>query len=98
MKHQEEKRLEIVSQFEKLDLGHNKELNDLVTLAVQICDVPIAMISLMGEKTQWVKCRSGIKLEENSGEDSFCKHLIKLKKIMAMPDATLEKRFLNNPA
>jgi len=98
MKHAEEKRLEVVSQFEQLDLGSNRELNDLVTLAVQICDVPIAMISLMGEKTQWVKCRSGIKLKENTRKDSFCKHLIKLKKVMVVPDATLDKRFLNNPA
>jgi len=98
MNHSEEKRLEIVSQFEQLDLGNNKELNDLVTLAVQICNVPIAMISLMGEKTQWVKCRSGIKLEENNREDSFCKHLIKSKKIMVVPDAMLDKRFLNSPA
>jgi hypothetical protein len=47
MKNSESKRLETVRAFDQLNFTKNKELNDLVTLASEICNVPIALITLM---------------------------------------------------
>ncbi|WP_428329589.1 GAF domain-containing protein [Mucilaginibacter sp.] len=98
MKNSETKRLEIVNHYETLNLNSNKELNDLVTLAIEISDAPIAFISLMGADTQWIKWRSGIDIEENSRENSFCKYLINTTKVMVVPDTLNDERFVNNPA
>jgi len=98
MRFSEEKRLETVDQFEQLELTNNKELCDLVAFAIEIFDMPIAMITLMGKELQLIKCKLGINLEQNSREEAFCKHLIKSKNVIIVPDAMLDERFASNPA
>jgi PAS domain S-box-containing protein len=98
MKNYEKKRIEAVELFGQINFNKNKELNDLVTLAADICGVPIALLTLMGETTQWIKCKIGVDIDETSRENSFCKYLINKKKVMVVPDALLDKRFATNPA
>lgn len=99
MKRSERKRLEAVSQFEQLNLSDNKELNDLITLTIEICNVPTALISLMGKNTQSIKCQSGvITIEDGSLENAFCKYLINSKEVMVIPDTLNNECFINHPA
>lgn len=91
-------RLEAVSQFGSLNFDDNKELDDLVLLAIQMCNVPMALITLMGEDLQWTKCASGIKMETMSREDSFCKYLVARNSVMVVHDTLHDERFINNVA
>jgi hypothetical protein len=62
-------------QFQQLNLTDNKALNDLVTLAIETCNIPNALITNMNEHVMWVKCKSGVlQMEAIDVEDSFCKH------------------------
>jgi PAS domain S-box-containing protein len=94
----ERKRLGTVRLFEQLNFSKNKELTDLVTLAAEICKVPIAMITLMGEDIQWIKCKLGVDIDSAGRETSFCKYLIDRDDVLVIPDARLDDRFKNNPA
>jgi len=98
MKNPEQKRLETVKQFDKLNFNTNRELNDLVTLTAEVCKVPIAMIALMDKDTQWIKCKVGVDIDSYSRENSFCKYLVDKEEAIVVPDALLDERFVNNPA
>ena len=99
MKRAERKRLETVRLFEQLNLSDNKELNDLITLTIEICNVPTALISIMDENTQLIKCQSGIiTVESGNLENAFCKYLINNRDVMVIPDTLNDECFVNHPA
>ena len=95
--HSEKKRLKILWQYEVLDTVPEEVFDDLTELAAQICEAPIALISLVDEKRQWFKSKVGTSLNETSRDVSFCAHAIKQTELFIVPDATLDKRFAANP-
>ena len=97
MYNSETKRLQVVEKFSKSNFEHNKELSDLIVLAVEICNVPIVLITLMHENTQVIKCKIGVDVNEISRKDTFCRYL-RSDEVMVVPDALEDKRFVNNPA
>ncbi len=92
------KGLDAVGLFEQLNLNKNKELNDLITLATEICKVPLAMITLMDENLHWINCKIGLDVDAGSSENSFCKYLFEQDDLMIVPDASRDDRFENGPA
>ncbi len=92
------KRLRTVKLFETLNFSKNQELNNILKLAAEICDVTMVSISLMGKNTQFIKCKIGLDIEEGSRENSFCKYLMDSNKILVIPDTLKDSRFAENPA
>ncbi|RYZ92879.1 MAG: GAF domain-containing protein, partial [Sphingobacteriaceae bacterium] len=92
------KRLTTVKLFETLNFSENHKLNDVLKLAAEICNVPMATISLMGEDTQFIKCKIGLDVDEVQRETSFCKHLIDSDEILVINDTLKDDRFYDNPA
>ncbi len=92
----ESKRLQVVDQFEKLNLGQNKELNDLVSLASEVCEVPIALITLMHETKQLIQCKKGIDIKEISRKHTFCRYLVP-NDVLIVRDTLNDERFIDNP-
>lgn len=98
MRISERKRLKTVRRYQQLNLNDNQALNDLIALTMETCNVPMAMITIMGADVQWIKSKSGnIDIDKHSRDDSFCKYLINKKGVMVVPDALDDKRFLKNP-
>ena len=52
-------RLEAVDRFKQLGPAIVTDLNELVKLAAQICNAPIAIITLLDKDTQWFKAAVG---------------------------------------
>jgi hypothetical protein len=96
MHNSETKQLQVVEKFSKSNFEHNKELSDLIVLAVEICNVHIVLITLMHENTQVIKCKIGVDVNEISRKDTFCRYL-RSDEVMVVPDALEDKRFVNNP-
>jgi PAS domain S-box-containing protein len=92
-------RLEAVKRFKELELDPavTKDLNDIVSLAAQICNTPAALFTLVDDNTQWFKSAKGISLSHTSKEISFCKYTIQQQDVFKIEDATKDDRFLNNP-
>lgn len=80
-----------------LDGHRHPEFDDIVGLLSMICDVPIALISLVDRDRQWFKAKVGIHAEETSRDVSFCGHAILGEDIFVVPDTALDKRFARNP-
>lgn len=93
----EDKRLEEVRKFLKLDFKKSREYKDIVDLASQLCDKPVSMITLLGEDINWIKISCGIDIERAPRETSFCQHTILQDNILVIPDATKDAKFDNNP-
>lgn len=91
-------RLNAVNRFKKLDAGIKKDLNELVSLLAQICNVPVALISLIDDKMQWFKASVGTgDINCNERDLSFCQETILQNDILIVPDATKDERFANLP-
>jgi PAS domain-containing protein len=91
-------RLNAVNRFKKLDAGIKKDLNELVNLIAQICNVPVALISLIDDKMQWFKASVGTgDINCNERDLSFCKETILQQDLLIVPDAAKDERFAMLP-
>lgn len=95
--HSEQKRLNVLWQYEVLDTVPEAVFDDLTELAARICEAPIALISLVDEKRQWFKAKIGTPIQETARDISFCTHAISQTELFIVPDATLDSRFASNP-
>lgn len=65
--------------------------------AARAYDVPIALVSLIGEGEQWLKARWGLELASTPRGSSFCTHTIAARSEFVVTDAALDPRFAANP-
>lgn len=97
MTDREKERLEEVRKYLTLDLKNSTQLQDIVDLAGEICNTPIALITLLDDQTNWLKVRSGVATEAAPKETSFCQFAIHYDDLLVIPDAAQDQRFENNP-
>lgn len=93
----ENERLKALYDYEILDTLPEKEFDDIVHIAQEICQTPVALISLVDKDRQWFKAKQGLSIEETPRNISFCTHTIAEKDFLEVPDAMLDSRFSNSP-
>ena len=94
----ETQRLRALHAYKILDTLAEQAYDDLTYLAAQICDAPIALISLVDRDRQWFKSRVGLDAEETSRKVSFCAHAIHHPgELLEVEDALEDQRFAGNP-
>ena len=93
----ETRRLESLRRYELLDTLPEQALDDLTALAAHICEAPISLISLVDEKRQWFKSKTGLAASETPRDVSFCAHALHQADLFIVPDATTDERFADNP-
>ncbi|MEZ5017987.1 MAG: GAF domain-containing protein [Flavipsychrobacter sp.] len=95
---QEQERLNEVHRFLQLDFDQTKEFQNIVDLASEIGNTPVALITLLDKDANWVKAKSGLELPEAMPrETSFCQYAISQTGTLIINDATKDNRFDNNP-
>lgn len=93
----EDRRLAALADYDILDTSPQAGYDELVQLARHICDVPMAMISLVDEARQWFKAEVGLGVRQTPREDSFCAWTILSPEPMVVEDALADPRFRDTP-
>ncbi|TWI95336.1 GAF domain-containing protein [Mucilaginibacter frigoritolerans] len=92
--------LQIVEQFENLELEYNKELQQTVEFAAKLCNTPVACITLMDKNTYWIEVKKGIDIAPNNPLELFfffSMQTIKHKSLFVVKDALEDARFNTHP-
>ena len=82
----------------RLDSFERTAFDDLVKLAADTFEVPIATISIVDHDRQWFMSSVGLTVAETSREIAFCDHTIRAPdELLVVEDATTDERFASNP-
>lgn len=90
-------RLEDLHSYGMLDTPRERDFDEIAELASQICETPIAVVNLIGDKRQFFKAEVGLGVRETPIDSSFCAKAILEEEFLIVPDATRNGRFDCNP-
>jgi len=97
-KHPEEaRRLKELRALDILDTDEEADFDDIVALAAEICQVPIALISFVDQDRQWFKARVGLEARETGLDKSVCSHALLQEGVFEVSDTTQDPRTADNP-
>ncbi len=81
-----------------LDTSREAEFDEIVKLASSMCDMPIALISLVDANRRWFRAASvGLGGYELNPEFAFCSHTLSQDQLLEVADTTKDDRFCANP-
>ncbi|MBS1526631.1 MAG: GAF domain-containing sensor histidine kinase [Bacteroidetes bacterium] len=93
----ESERLRELVETELLDSPTDKEFDDIVRLASEICNAPISLITLVDSTRSWAKSSFGLPNATSSRNTSFCGHVILQDHLFEIQDTLKDERFWDNP-
>lgn len=91
-------RLEALRALSVMDTAPEARFDRITTLASDLFDAPIALVSLVDDHRQWFKSRVGLEACSTDRSLAFCAHALEMgpDAVMVVEDATLDPRFATN--
>lgn len=93
----EAERLAALAALGILDTPPKAEFENLIELARELLDAPIALVSHLDAERQWFSAACGLSAKQTSREDAFCNYPVAANKTFLINDAMKDPRFANNP-
>jgi diguanylate cyclase (GGDEF)-like protein len=93
----ESARLAALRAYCVLDTGREGRFDDLTSLAADICEAPVSLVSLVDAQRLFFKSAYGLDIREVPHPDFFCGHAIRQKDIFEVTDALEDARFAQHP-
>ena len=94
----EDQRLRALYDLSILDSPREQSYDDIAQLAMMMCNVPVAVVSLVDRDRQWFKSCMGLDANETPRDVAFCAHaILSPRDVLEIPDASLDSRFYDNP-
>ncbi len=90
-------RLRELLDLQILDTEPEAEFDEIAILASEICQTPIALVSLIDSDRQWFKSQLGVSVGSTPRAVSFCHHVVAQNKTMVIPNALEDPRFKDLP-
>ena len=90
-------RFAAIDSYAVLDSAPEPSYDDIVALATQICETPVAIVSLVARDRQWFKAKAGLEVCETPLDASVCAHALRERGMLVIPDLTKDPRTRANP-
>lgn len=94
---EEEERLKELHRYGILDTEREKDFDELVEIAADICEVPVSVVNFIDSGRQWFKAEVGLGLRSTPIETSLCGHVILQGDFVEIPDTLQDERMADNP-
>ena len=94
---QDPRRLAALEATGILDTPADPGFDDVVALATQICEAPVALVSLVAGDRQWFKAKIGFPACETDLNSSVCAHALGRDDLLVINDLTADPRTSANP-
>ncbi len=92
------RRLDALSRYRILDTDPEATFDDLTGLAAQLCEAPVALISLTDSDRQWFKAACGFSQAQTPRDTSVCTHAISQDApLYQITDLSQDVRFADGP-
>ncbi len=90
-------RLAELDRYAILDTPPEEAFDDVAKLAASLCEVPVALITLVDATRTWFKAGVGVDgMTHTPREISFCTHTIAQRDVCIVPDTLVDPRFVDN--
>lgn len=94
----EKKRIAALRKLNVLDSPYEALFDAIALTASEVCEAPVALITLVDTHRQWFKAKVGMPgITETPREGGFCNASIKEDGLTEIADATLDPRFSQHP-
>ena len=94
---QEKQRLAALRAYSIVGTPREVEFDSLVKLAADLCETPMAAISIIDEHRLWFKASWGLSMQEMDLSQAFCTHGIRQAGFYQVPDALRDPLYRDNP-
>ena len=91
-----QRRVAALQEMAVLDTPPEEGFDALTRLAANVCETPIALISLIDGSRLWFKSTYGLTQRSIDSEGSFCCEVANSKRTLEVSDPRLDPRFANN--
>ena len=89
--------MQILASYAPEALEGDPELAAITRFAANLCEAPVAAITMTGEESERFLVHYGSDLREIPREIAFCPHVMAGLRTMEVPDAVADARFADNP-
>ena len=93
----ESKRLLALHSYDDLNSDSQEFLDNITFLASNFCNMPISMISLVDENTQWFVSKTGLNVESTAKNISICQYTIQQDDLFEIKDTHTDLFISNSP-
>ena len=93
----EKERLRELHRYGILDTEREKDFDELVEIASEICEAPVSVVNFIDAERQWFKAEVGLGVRSTPLETSLCGHVILQDDFVEIPDTLEDKRMADNP-
>jgi GAF domain-containing protein len=88
---------EFLSRPAGVDHAPEKSFDDLAWLAAQVCCAPMAVVSMAGERGQWVKSKVGLTARDAGLEFTICAGALAERRLQMVTDVLQDERLAHDP-
>ena len=86
-------RSRVVAAYGTEAVQDDRELTQIVEFAARLCEVPMAMVTLVEERHQRFVAKKGLDATETPRSTSLCAHAMESEGALEIPDASADPRF-----